>query len=256
MDMSRRLAGKRALIYGGGTGIGLAIAEAMVKEGATVFLSGRRRAVLDAAASSLARFGKADCAAGDATSVADVERVTARAAAAMGGIDTLVVSSGAGGRTPIFDTDPAEFQRIMDNNLRPAFLTVRFACPQLLAARNASVIIISSTYGLVGHAERVAYCGAKAGVIGMVRAMALDFATRGVRVNAICPGYIETSLSIEVAQAEPDPEAALDAKRLMHPIPRAGKLDEVAELALYLAADSSAFMTGQAIAIDGGYSSR
>jgi NAD(P)-dependent dehydrogenase (short-subunit alcohol dehydrogenase family) len=133
---------------------------------------------------------------------------------------------------------------------------VRFAAKELMAAKKASVIIISSTYGLVGHAERVAYCGAKAGVIGMVRAMALDFAPHGVRVNAICPGYIETALSIEVAQAEADPEAALNAKRLMHPIPRAGSLDEVAELALYLAADPSAFMTGQAIAIDGGYAIR
>lgn len=254
--MAGRLAGKRALIYGGGTGIGFAIAEAMVKEGAAIFLSGRRKAVLDEAVAGLAKFGRADCEAGDATSVADVERVTARAAKAMGGIDTLVVSSGAGGRTPIFDTAPEEFQRIMDNNLRPAFLAVRFACSHLLAAKNASAIIISSTYGLVGHAERVAYCGAKAGAIGMVKAMALDFATHGVRVNAICPGYIETPLSIEVAQAEPDPEAALNAKRLMHPIPRAGRLEEVADLALYLASDLSAFMTGQAIAIDGGYSSR
>jgi NAD(P)-dependent dehydrogenase (short-subunit alcohol dehydrogenase family) len=254
--MTGRLAGKKALIYGGGTGIGFAIAETMAKEDAAIFLSGRRRSALDAAVSRLAGFGKADSEAGDATSVPDVERVTARAAAAMGGIDTLVVSAGAGGRTTIFDTDPQEFQRIMDNNLRPAFLAVRFASPHLLAAKNAAVIIISSTYGLVGHAERVAYCGAKAGVIGMVKAMALDFATHGVRVNAICPGYIETPLSVEVAQAEPDPEAALEAKRLMHPIPRAGRLDEVAELALYLASDPSAFMTGQAIAIDGGYAAR
>jgi 2-keto-3-deoxy-L-fuconate dehydrogenase len=86
--------------------------------------------------------------------------------------------------------------------------------------------------------------------------MALDFATHGVRVNALCPGYVETPLSIEVAQAEPDPEAALNAKRLMHPIPRAGKLEEMSEFAVYLASDKSAFMTGQAIAIDGGYSSR
>jgi NAD(P)-dependent dehydrogenase (short-subunit alcohol dehydrogenase family) len=254
--MAHRLAGKKTLIYGGGTGIGLAIADAMVREGAAIFLSGRRKRVLDDAVATLAKHDKVGCEAGDATSVPDVERVTARAAAAMGGIDTLVVSAGAGGRTTIFDTEPQEFQRIMDNNLRPAFLAVRSACPHLLAAGNASVIIISSTYGLVGHAERVAYCGAKAGVIGMVKAMALDFAPHGVRVNAICPGYIETPLSIEVAQAEPDPEGALDAKRLMHPIPRAGSLDEVAALALYLASDPSAFMTGQAIAIDGGYAIR
>ena len=254
--MSGRLKDKKALIYGGGSGIGLAIAEAMAREGSGIFISGRRKNVLDEAVAKLEKLGKAGSAAGDATNVEDVKRVTAEAHAFLGGIDTLVISAGAGGRTSIFDAEPEEFQRIMDHTLRPAFLTVRFACPHLLEAKTASVNIISSTYGLVGHAERVAYCGAKAGVIGMVKAMALDFAEHGVRVNAMCPGYVETPLSIEIAQAESDPEAALEAKRLMHPIPRAGKLEEMAELAVYLASDASAFMTGQAIAIDGGYSSR
>lgn len=254
--MERRLEGKKALIYGGGTGIGFAIAQAMAREGAGIFLSGRRKAVLEDAVAQLARIGKAGSEAGDATHVEDVQRVTDKARDFLGGLDTLVVSAGAGGRTSIFDAEPEEFQRIMDHTLRPAFLSVRYAAPHLLAAGKASVIIISSTYGLVGHAERVAYCGAKAGVIGMVKAMALDFAPHNVRVNAMCPGYVETPLSIEVAQAEPDPQAALAAKRLMHPIPRAGRLDEMGELAVYLASDPSAFMTGQAIAIDGGYSSR
>jgi NAD(P)-dependent dehydrogenase (short-subunit alcohol dehydrogenase family) len=253
--MTGRLTGKRALIYGGGTGIGLACAEAMAREGAALFISGRREAVLAEAAARLGAIGRAGYAAGDATSVADVQRVTAAADAFLGGIDTIVVSAGAAGRTSIFDTDPDEFQRIVDNNLRPTFLAVRYAAPQLLAG-GGSAIVIASTYGLVGHKERVAYCGAKAGMIGMVRAMALDFAERGVRVNAICPGYVETPLAVETAQLEPDPEAALAAKRQMHPIPRAGRLDEMGELAVYLASDLSAFMTGQAIAIDGGYAIR
>ena len=117
-----------------------------------------------------------------------------------------MVSAGAGGRTPIFDTDPDEFQRIMDNTLRPVFLAVRYAAGAS-GSRQASVIVISSISALSGT-ERVAYCGAKAGVIGMVKAMALDFADKGVRVNAICPGYVETPLSLEVAQLEDDPEAA------------------------------------------------
>jgi NAD(P)-dependent dehydrogenase (short-subunit alcohol dehydrogenase family) len=254
--MSRRLEGKRALIYGGGTGIGFAIAQALVQEGASVFLSGRRKTVLDEAVAQLSKIGKVGNAAGDASLKDDVQRVTAEACDFLGGLDTLVMSAGAAGRTSIFDTEPEEFQRIMDQTLMPAFLSVRYAAPHLLAAGKASVIIISSTFGLVGRAERVAYCGAKAGVIGMVKSMALDFAPHNVRVNAMCPGYVETPLSIEVAQAEPDPAAAIRAKRLMHPIPRAGQLDEMGELAVYLASDLSAFMTGQAIAIDGGYSAR
>ncbi|MFO0992199.1 MAG: SDR family oxidoreductase [Hyphomicrobiales bacterium] len=251
-----RLENKRVIVYGGGTGIGLACAEAMAREGAALFISGRRESVLCEAAEGLRKLGKVGHAAGDATSVDDVKRITKSAAEFMGGIDTIVVSAGAGGRTPIFDTDPDEFQRIIDHNMRPAFLAMRFAADHLMAAKSASVIIISSTYGLVGHRERAAYCAAKAGVIGLVKAAALDFADKGVRVNAMCPGYVETPLSIAVAQQELNPEAALEAKRRMHAIPRAGTLEEMGELAVYLASDLSAFMTGQAIAIDGGYSAR
>jgi NAD(P)-dependent dehydrogenase (short-subunit alcohol dehydrogenase family) len=254
--MSERLRGKRALVYGGGTGIGFACAEAIVREGAAVFISGRRETVLRAATDTLGRYGKAGHDAGDATSAEDVQRVTSSAVRFLGGLDTIVVSAGAGGRTPIFDTDPAEFQRIVDHNLRPAFLAMRYAAGHLVAAGGASVIVIASTYGLVGQRERAAYCAAKAGVIGLVKSAALDFADKGVRVNAMCPGYVETPLSIEVAGLEADPQAALEAKRTMHAIPRAGRLEEMGELAVYLACDLAAFVTGQAIAIDGGYSAR
>ena len=123
--MAGRVAGKKCLIYGGGTGIGFACAEALAKEGAAVFVSGRRENILKNATISLAKLGKAGYAAGDATSSADVQRITAAAAALLGGIDTLIISAGTGGRTPIFDTDPDEFQRIMDNTLRPVFLATR-----------------------------------------------------------------------------------------------------------------------------------
>lgn len=254
--MGDRVKGKKCLIYGGGSGIGLACAEALAKEGAAIFIAGRREAVLQAAEVHLAKIGTVAHVAGDATSVGDVQRITASAADFMGGLDTIVISAGAGGRTSIFDTEPEEFQRIIDCNLRPVFLAVRYAIPHLVSAGAASVIAISSMYGLVGQRERVAYCGAKAGVNGMVMSMALDLAEKGIRVNAICPGFVDTPLALEVARHEADPEAALRAKRLMHPIPRAGKLEEMGELAVYLASDRSAFMTGQAIAIDGGYSIR
>lgn len=254
--MAGRLAGKKALIYGGGTGIGFACAEAMLREGAAVFLSGRREAVLRDAAEHLAAHGAVHFAAGDATVTADVQQVTEAAADRMGGIDTIVVSAGAGGRTPIFDTPVEEFRRIIDHSLLPPFLAMRFGAAHLLAAGKASVIVVSSMFGLVGQYERAGYCAGKAGVIGLVKSAALDFAAKGVRVNAMCPGFVETPLALEVVRLEPDPQAVLEAKRRMHPIPRAGKLEEIGELAVYLASDLSAFMTGQAIAIDGGYSSR
>jgi len=251
-----RLAGKKALVYGGGTGIGFACAEAMIREGAAVLISGRREAVLRDAVQSLKAHGAADFAAGDATIPADVQRVTASAARFMGGIDTILVSAGAGGRTPIFDTPVEEFQRIIDHSLLPAFLSMRFGAEHLLAAGKASVIVISSMYGLVGQKERAGYCAGKHGVIGLVKSAALDFAEKGVRVNAMCPGFVETPLSLEVVKQEADPKAVLEAKRRMHPIPRGGKLEEMGEMAVYLASDLAAFITGQAIAIDGGYSTR
>jgi NAD(P)-dependent dehydrogenase (short-subunit alcohol dehydrogenase family) len=128
--------------------------------------------------------------------------------------------------------------------------------PQLLQAGNGAVIAIVSMYGLVGQYERVAYCGAKAGMIGMVRAMALDFADKGVRVNAIAPGFIETDLARGIAAQEPDPEAAMRTRRAMRAIPRAGRPEEIGEAAAYLASDAASFMTGQCLTLDGGYTSR
>jgi NAD(P)-dependent dehydrogenase (short-subunit alcohol dehydrogenase family) len=254
--MTGRLVGKRALVYGGGTGIGFACAQAMVREGATIFISSRREEVLRKAVAQLSPNGCAGYCAGDATIAADVERVTAAAASFLGGIDTIVISSGAGGRTPAVEASPDEFQRIIDGNLRPLFLAVRYAAAHLLAAGSASVIAIGSMYGLVGQRERVAYCAAKAGVMGMMRAMALDFADQGIRVNTICPGFIETELALEILGQEHDPATALRTRRAMHPIPRGGQPEEIGEAAVYLASDAAAFMTGQALVLDGGYTIR
>lgn len=228
----------------------------MAREGAAIFLSGRREGVLRDAVQHLRSHAEAGFAAGDATKAADVQRVTEAAVRFMRGLDTIVVSAGAGGRTPIFDTPVEEFQRIVDHSLLPAFLAMRYGAEHLIAAGKASVIVISSMYGLVGQKERAGYCAGKHGVIGLVKSAALDFAEKGVRVNAMCPGFVETPLALEVVKQEPDPQAVLEAKRRMHAIPRAGRLEEVGELAVYLASDAAAFMTGQAIAIDGGYSTR
>ncbi|MFN0114260.1 MAG: SDR family NAD(P)-dependent oxidoreductase [Paracoccaceae bacterium] len=250
--MSALLAGKKCLAIGGGTGIGLGCARAFAGHGAKVFLTGRRAEVLAAAARGLG----AGWAAGDATSATDMIRVTDAAAAAMGGIDTILVSAGTGGVTPIQTTSLDEFQSIVDRNLRPVFLAARYGAAHVIAAGGGAIIAISSMYGLVGQRERAAYCAAKAGVNGMVRSMALDLADKGVRVNAICPGFVETELALAVAAQEADPAASLRAKRAMHPIPRGATVEEIGALAVYLASDGAAFVTGQAIAADGGYTAR
>lgn len=162
--MVGRLEGKRALVYGGGTGIGFAIAKAMHAEGAAIFLSSRREAVLKDAAATFDKTPLVGYAAGDASVPADVERVTEQAVRFFGGLDTIVISAGAGGRTPILDAPPEEFQRIVTNTLMPAFLAPRYGARHLIEAGQGSIIIVSSMYGLVGQVERVAYCGAKHGI--------------------------------------------------------------------------------------------
>ena len=254
--MSARLDGKRALVYGGGTGLGYAIAAAMAEEGASVFLSGRRRERLAAAVETLSARGKAGFEPGDATDETDVQRVTTAAVRFLGGLDTLVISAGTSGITPILTASLEEFRAICDANLTSTFLACRYGAPHLVANGSGSIIAISSIFGLVGQVERVGYCASKHGVIGLVRAAALDLATKGVRVNALCPGFVETELALEIALREPDPKAALQRRRSMHPIPRSGRAEEVAEAAVYLASDRAAWTTGQAIAVDGGYTIR
>jgi len=246
-----RLSGKRVLIFGGATGLGYACAEAVLHQGAEVFLSGRREDKLQKAASDLGRPGA--CAAGDATNEADVGRVTQAAAKAMGGLDTIIVSSGASGITTIADAALADVRNILDTNLLPLFLTTQAALPHLREAGNGSVIAIASTSGVTGMAGRLAYCASKAGVIGMVKAIALDLAAEGIQVNAISPSLVLTDLSREIIGREADPQAALRRREAQHPMGRLGRPEEVAAMAVHLASDESGWTTGQNFVIDGGF---
>ena len=254
--MSGRLQGKRALVYGGGTGLGYACAESMARAGAVVYISGRRKARLEDSVEKLSRIGRAGFAAGDATIEMDVKRVTESAVEFMGGLDTLVISAGRSGVGSILDETLAGFREICDANLLSTFLCSRHGAPHLVASGKGSIIAISSMYGLVGQYKRIAYCASKAGVIGLVRAMALDLADKGVRANAICPGFIETDLARDMVAREPDPEAELQRRRQMHPIARSGRVEEIGETAVYLASDDAAWTTGQSLSVDGGYTIR
>ncbi len=250
-----RLAGKRVLILGGGTGLGRACAEAMLAEGAGVFLSGRRADVLAGAAAAMSGRGRVAHAAGDATREEDVRRVVEAAAAALDGLDTLVVSAGLSAVGSILDTTLQDFRRVIDANLLPLFLGGRHAAPHMIAAGGGSIIAIASTTGVVAMRERLAYAAAKAGVIGMVRAMALDLADRGVRVNAISPSLVMTDLARAVLAREKDPEAVIARRTAQHPLGRLGRPEEVAEVAVYLAGDRAGWTTGQNFVIDGGLTS-
>jgi NAD(P)-dependent dehydrogenase (short-subunit alcohol dehydrogenase family) len=252
--MTTTQGGRRSLIIGGGTGIGLACARALSAEDGRVFLSGRREAPLaEAAAFAPARIAYAT---GDATDEQDMQRVVARALEFLHELDTVVVCAGMSGVTGVQDSSLAEFSRIVNGNLFPVFLAARYTAQHLISSGRGSLIAISSIYGLVGSRRRAAYSAGKAGINGMIRSIALDLADKGVRVNAICPGFIETQFSLDMVSREADPVAVLAQRRAMHPIPRAGTSEEVAAMAVFLASDGAAWITGQTYAVDGGYTAR
>jgi NAD(P)-dependent dehydrogenase (short-subunit alcohol dehydrogenase family) len=237
-------AGRRALVIGGGTGIGFASAQALSEAGAAVFLSGRRGDRLEAAAGLLRGKGEIGWKAGDARHAPEVAKVVACAAERLGGIDTLVVSAGTSDVASIFTVTPERFDAVMAANLNPLYLSAHYAASHMKESRRGSVIAIASAYGVIGQPERIAYSAAKAGIVGMVRSMALDFAPFGVCVNAISPGVIETELFYETLQREADPEAMLAHRRGMHPIGRTGRPEEIAAAVVLLASNGGGFITG------------
>jgi NAD(P)-dependent dehydrogenase (short-subunit alcohol dehydrogenase family) len=252
--MSGEADGKRALIYGGGTGLGLACAEALLEAGAAVFITGRRVDKLTAAREKMARAGRIGLSAGDFTDEADVARVTGAALEFLGGLDTLVVSSGRSAIGSVLTATRAQFDGILTTNLTGPFIAVQAAAPHLMRAAPASIILIASVVGTVAMKERVAYCASKAGVLGMTRAMALDLAEHQVRVNAISPSLVLTELAQEILSREADPAATLARREAQHPLGRLGQPKDIGSAAVYLAGDGSSWMTGHNLVIDGGLS--
>ncbi|MCF3935256.1 SDR family oxidoreductase [Acuticoccus sp. M5D2P5] len=242
----------RALIVGGGTGLGLAAAKALAAEG-RVYLTGRREAPLRDAAEAIGP-ASAGYRAADGTLEADVTATVEAAAAALGGIDTLVVSSGATAVGSIVDASLDDMRHVLDANILPLFLYGRAVVPHM--TDGGAIIAIASIAGSVPHAERVAYCTSKAAAIGMVRQMALDLAPRRIRVNAVSPSLVLTELSIGAINASADPERTLAERRGRHPIGRLGNAEEIGAMVATLAGPQGGWITGQDIQLDGGLSLR
>lgn len=248
-----RLAGKVAFITGGGTGIGRACALAFAREGAGVALAGRRREPLDAAAEEIRKAeGKAMTSACNVTVREQVECALAAAEKHYGRLDCIVNNAGALLVATAEGTTEEDWQRIVDANLKSVFLVSRAALPALRRAGGGSIVNLASVLGLVGMKARAAYCAAKSGVIGLTRAMAMDHAGDGIRVNAICPAIVETEMVRDLYSAQSDPAAAMRARAATLPLARFGKPEDIAHLAVYLASDESSWMTGAALPLDGG----
>ena len=188
------LTGRHALITGGGTGIGAAIARALAGAGASVSIVGRRKAPLDEVAATLAN---AAAITGDVTRESDCQAMAEAARKIHGPIDIVIANAGMADSAPIGKTDLAQWQRTIDVNLTGAFLTVKSALPDITRKDSATpgrIVFIASTAGLKGYPYVAAYCAAKHGVVGLARALSIELAPTGVTVNAICPGYTDTPL--------------------------------------------------------------
>jgi 2-keto-3-deoxy-L-fuconate dehydrogenase len=253
--MASRLAGKTALVTAAGAGIGRATALAFAREGARVVATDLNAALLDSLK------GEAQGLALDVRrlDVTDGAAITA-AAAAVGPVNVLFNAAGFVHAGTVLDATEEEWSFAFDLNVRSAFRTIKAFLPGMLAQGGGSIINVASVAGsLKGAPNRFVYGSTKAAVIGLTKAVAADFITKGIRCNAICPGTVESpSLRDRIAaqakasgQTAAQVEAAFIARQ---PMGRLGRVEEIAALAVYLASDESAFTTGTTQVIDGGWS--
>jgi len=243
-----RLSGKTAIITGGGSGIGKAIAQAFVREGASVAIAGRHQAKLDDAAREIGPGCLA--AAADITRHADVSRLVEATIAKFQRIDILVNNAGVLLPGTAESLTEEDFDQTFNVNVRGLWLLSRAVLPHMRSAGGGSIINIGSVLSTLGARNRVAYSASKGAVLAMTRAMALDHAAEKIRVNCICPGIVETEM---VARFSMD-ESARRQRLAWHPLGRFGQPQEIAGLAVFLAGDESAWTTGAAFTVDGGYS--
>jgi NAD(P)-dependent dehydrogenase (short-subunit alcohol dehydrogenase family) len=244
-----RLAGRHVLVTGAASGIGLAIARLFRREGAAVAMLDRDEAGLKSAASSIAGAVGLVCDVADET---QVREAVGRAVTALDGLDGVVNSAGIDLMRPFEAMTAAEWNRILAVDLTGPMLVCQAAVPAMRRAGRGTIVNIASGAGLRPLEQRTAYCAAKAGLVMFGKTLAIDLAPHGIRVNAICPGIIDTPLFRSSWEGARDPQAELARIMDRYVIKRAGQPDEIAYAALYLTSDESSFVTGAALSVDGG----
>jgi NAD(P)-dependent dehydrogenase (short-subunit alcohol dehydrogenase family) len=256
MDTSSlRFAGKRALVTGGGSGIGRATALALAAEGARVAVADRT-AEAAAETTAAAPEGSALALGGDVADAAGVDTMLADAVAWLGGLDMLVNSAGVGGvgdPAPLAELPLEAWRTTIETNLTGTFLVMRAALPHLVASGGGAIVNLASTYAWVAGPKLGAYSASKGGIVQLTRNVAVDYASAGIRANAIAPGFVDTPMLRADIAKEDDPAAAIEA--IIEHIPQRTLMtaEQVARVILFLLSDDAAVVTGTLLFADGGY---
>lgn len=244
--------GEVALVTGAGGGIGLATAEAFAKAGASVILADRDEETIGKAAEGLRAAGHnaigVTC---DVTDTAQVEAMIGRAVSTYGRLDAAFNNAGVNSEGAAFlETSDDEFDRVLNVNLRGVWNCMKGEVRQMMAQGSGAIVNYSSIGGLKGSIGRSAYSASKHAVIGLTRSVALDYATKGIRVNAVCPGIVDTPMAAFVTKSyDPDIVRSMLARA---PVARFGEPKEIAAAVVWLCSPAASFMVGHAMAVDGG----
>lgn len=255
-----RLEGKVALITGAGSGIGRASSLLFAQEGAKVVVSDLNESTaLELAEEIAGQGGEATFVTGDVSNSAHAEQMVRKAVDAYGQLDILVNSAGISARNALPEgASPEEiWDKVMDVNLKGTYLVSWHAVPEMEKSGGGSIVNLASIMGVVGYPAGMGggfnpYVPSKGGVLQFTKNLAIDCASKNIRVNCLCPGYVETNL-ITGLTSDPESKAALEAR---HPMGRLGRPDEIAKAALFLASDDASYITGAPLMIDGGYTAQ
>lgn len=251
--MEKIMNGKVALITGGGTGLGAAIARRFSKNGASVVLTGRREAPIQAIAQETG--GRA--VAGDVTDNEHLKQAVQTAVDEFGGLDIVVANAGIITMAEVLSLDNQDWQTMIDINLTGVMNTARAAISAMIKRGGGSIVNISSVAGLMGVNEAVGYCTTKSALSGLTRSLAMDYGAQKIRVNALCPGWFKSEMSdMEMNELAKEKNISFEdaVKRVTQylPLKRMADADEIAACVEFLASDNSSFITGTTLVADGG----
>jgi len=247
----KTLDGKIALVTGGSSGIGRAAALLFAREGAKVVIAD----VLEEGSEETVQMvkksgGEATFFNTDVSKSNEVEALIRKTVESYGRLDCAFNNAGiGGGRAPTAKCTEEEWERVISVNLKGVWLCMKYEIPQMLEQGGGAIVNTSSVAGVVGFEGTPAYVASKHGVVGLTKAAALEYATSGIRVNAVCPGVIRTPMIDRIVAARPN---MAEVYRTMHPIGRLGEAEEIAEAAMWLCSDAASFVTGHCMVVDGG----